>query len=47
MMMLEVTKRLEFRWQVISKMWCSDGYGSVGEREIGSDRGSRKGETGG
>jgi len=25
---------------------CSDGYGSVGEHEMKSDRGSRKGETG-
>ena len=25
--------------------WCSDGYGSVGEHEIRSDRGSGKGET--
>ena len=25
---------------------CSDGYASVGEHEMRSDRGSRKGETG-
>jgi len=27
----------EFRWQVIPKTWCSDGYGSVGEHEMRSD----------
>ena len=27
-----------------SKTWCSDGYGSVGEHEMRSDRGLRKGE---
>jgi len=35
------------RWQVIPETWCSDGYGSFGEREMRDDRGSRKGETGG
>ena len=32
--------------QVIPKTWCSDGYGSLGEHEMRSDRESRKGETG-
>jgi len=27
--------------------WCSEGYSSVGEHEMRSDRGLRKGETGG
>ena len=31
---------------VIPKTWCSDGYGSVGEHDMRSDRESRKGETG-
>ena len=31
---------------VIPKTWCSDGYDSVREHEMRSDRVSRKGETG-
>jgi len=47
MMMEEVKKGAEFRWQVIRETRCSDGYGSFEEREMRGDRGSRKGETGG
>ena len=39
-------KREGIRRQIISKTWCSDGYDSVGDREIRSDCGSRKSETG-
>jgi len=37
MMMVEVKKRCGVQvalWQVIPKTLCSDGYGSVGEREM-------------
>src|SRR6218665_58159 len=45
MMMVEVNKkRAEIRWQVIPET-CSDGYGSFGERKMGGDQWSRKGET--
>jgi len=27
-MVVDVKKRAEFRWQVIPKMWCSEVYGS-------------------
>ena len=30
--------------QIILKIWCIDGYGSVGELEMSSNRGTRKGE---
>ena len=29
---------MEFWWRVIPETWCSDGYGSVGEYELGSNR---------
>jgi len=37
MKMIEVKKRAEFRWQVIRKTWCSDGYVSVWEHEMRSN----------
>jgi len=40
------SKGEEFRWLVIPETWCSNGYGSVGEHEMKSDRDSREGETG-
>jgi len=39
--------KLEIRRQIITKTWCSDGYGSVGEHKKSSEWGSRHGGAGG
>ena len=38
-MMVKELKSAEFRQQIVPKMWCGVGYGSVGVLEMSSDRG--------
>jgi len=45
MMVVEVRKWCRLQVVGHSKLWCSGGYGSVGEHEMRSDQGSRNGET--
>ena len=35
---LEERKGAQLTWQIIYKMWYSDGYGSIGVLELSSDR---------
>ena len=35
-------KSPEFRWQIVPKMLCSDGYGSVGEHDMSSESTSNR-----
>jgi len=39
----ERTEKVSSGWQIVSKSWCSDGYGSGGELEMSSDWGWREG----
>jgi len=39
---MEVKKKCGVQWQVIPKMRCSDGYGTVGELEMRNDWGQER-----
>ena len=41
-MVVEVKKRRKVQVVVHLNTWCSDGYGSVGEHEMRSDRGRER-----